>query len=132
MRSVLPLPSVSLGVALITAAIFAAAVLNPAQETATPPSAPEAAAPTEGGTRPPMEFTPSPAATTRPAPAQPTTARRAPARPVTPPPHSNPVVRPVAPTARRAVPTVLPSVVLPPLTSPPVAPWRRTPAPSRR
>ncbi len=128
MRSGLPLPSISLGVALITAAAFATAVLS--TEVASVPVPSEAAPVTPevadiGGDQPPMEFTPAPSAV-RVAP------RSTTGRPTSPPPHSNPVVRPEAAEPRDDADgnAVMPSVPLPSLTPVPSMPLTNSPEPS--
>jgi hypothetical protein len=122
-RSGLPLPSLSLGVALVTVGVLAGVAMSTG---VVPVPGPTDAAPAEpeitniGGDQPPMEFTPmSSAVKVVPVPSS--------GRPVptSPPPHSNPVVTPdvVTPRMSVVVTTVVPSVSLPalPSSSEPVA-----------
>ncbi|RAS60176.1 hypothetical protein C8D87_11271 [Lentzea atacamensis] len=118
-RSGLPLPSVSVGVALVTVGVLAGLAMSTGVVTVPGPSD---AAPVEpevaqiGGDQPPMEFTPVPSAV-RVAPSG-----RPSGRPVvTSPPHSNPVVTPEVereePRVSVVGTTVVPSVSLPSLSS---------------
>jgi hypothetical protein len=116
-RSGLPLPSLSLGVALVTIGVLAGVAMSTG---VVPVPGPSEASPSEpevaniGGDQPPMEFTPVPSAV-KVAPVRPSSTRPV----VTPPPHSNPVVTPEAVQPRESIPgtTVVPSVSLPSLSS---------------
>jgi hypothetical protein len=119
-RSVLPLPSISLGVALVTIGVLAGVAMSTG---VVPVPGPSDAAPGEpevaniGGDQPPMEFMPVPSSV-QVAPPRPSSARPV----VTPPPHSNPVVTPETAPPRESVvaTTVMPSVSLPALSSEPL------------
>lgn len=118
-RSGLPLPSISLGVALVTIGVLGGVAMSTG---IVPVPGPSDAAPVEpevaqiGGDQPPMEYTPVPSAV-RVAPSRPSSARPV----VTPPPHSNPVVTPerAEPQVSVVGTTVVPSVSLPTLSSEP-------------
>ncbi|MGW6937318.1 hypothetical protein ACWGE0_45220 [Lentzea sp. NPDC054927] len=119
MRSGLPLPSVSLGVALVTLGVLTGVVIGTG---VVPVPGPSDAAPGEpevaqvGGDLPPMEFTPGPSSV-KVTPSRPSVGRVV----VTPPPHSNPVVTPEGGEAREVGEarvsvvgtTVVPSVSVP-------------------
>src|SRR5690349_21029432 len=98
-RSGLPLPFLSLGVALLTAGALAAIALSgPVSSGSAPaPTGPRAVI---GGEQPPMEFSPGPSA---PAAVRLTPTPSGGPAVVTPPPHSNPVVTPEAETPRESV-----------------------------
>lgn len=107
----MPLPTVSVGVVLLTVGVLAGIGMSTGVVTVPGPSGgeePEVAQ--VGGDEPPMEFTPVPSAV-RVAPAPSSGGRVV----VTPPPHSNPVVRPevVEPSVSVAETTAVPSVSLP-------------------
>ena len=119
----MPLPSISVGVALLTVGVLAGVAMSTGAMTGPGPGAgPDGSAPAEpeiaqiGGDQPPMEFTPVPSAVK----VAPT--RASGSRPVvTPPPHSNPVVTPEAePRASVVGTTVVPSVDLPSISSQPL------------
>ncbi|NKE56207.1 hypothetical protein FXN61_04950 [Lentzea sp. PSKA42] len=119
MRSGLPLPSISLGVALVTLAVLAGVAVSTG---VVPVPGPSDAAPVEpevaniGGDQPPMEFTPA-SSVVKVSPSRPSSPRPV----VIPPPHSNPVVTPEAAEPRISVAgtTVVPTVSLPTLSSEP-------------
>lgn len=115
MRRPLPLPSISLGVALVTLGLAAGVAMTAGVVPVTSPS--EEASPSDpgvaniGGDQPPMEYEPSASSSVKPTPS-----RSTPSRPsLTPPPHTNPVVTPetAEPRMSLAATTVVPPVSLP-------------------
>ncbi|GHH60335.1 hypothetical protein GCM10017774_84710 [Lentzea cavernae] len=123
-RSGLPLPFLSLGVALLTAGALAALALSGPVSSGSAPAPTGPGAVQIGGEQPPMEFSPGPStpAAVKLTPSPPSAGPVA----VTPPPHSNPVVTPEAETPRESVAgtTVVPTAALPPVPSEalPIAP----------
>jgi hypothetical protein len=125
-RSGLPLPSISVGVALLTVGVLAGVAMSagvvtvpgtgpgPAEGVGEEPEVAQL-----GGDQPPMEFTPVPSAVkVAPSAGQGVGSRVV----VTPPPHSNPVVTPEVVEPRESVvgTTVVPSVSLPAVSSEPL------------
>jgi len=128
-----PLPSVSLGVALVTAGVLAGVAMSAGVVPVPVPSGPEPEMAQEGGDQPPMEFSPTTASSAvRVVQGRPSGVSGASAVRVTPPPHSNPVVAPerAEPSASAVETTAVPSVSLPSLSSEPlVSSSVETPAP---
>lgn len=121
-RSGLPLPAISVGVALLTVGVLAGVAMSTGVVTVPGPapvdgSAEEPEVAQLGGDQPPMEFTPVPSAV-KVAPTPGGGSRVV----VTPPPHSNPVVTPegVEPRVSVVGTTVVPSVSLPAVSSEPL------------
>ncbi|MGW4212738.1 hypothetical protein ACWEIJ_32465 [Lentzea sp. NPDC004789] len=124
MRSRVPLPTVSLGVALVTVGVLAGVAMSAGVVPVPlpgPGAEPDVAQ--EGGDQPPMEFAPDPVPATSSSAVRVVPGRASGVRVVvTPPPHSNPVVTPESAEPRASVveTTAVPSVSLPGLSSEPL------------